>query len=153
MKHHFAKAELLNLGNRPPTLKEAKNLLLNSTGKICNQPAVKTQGGFGYFFQGTTAKAKNDFTCDQYGFYSHGRHFQNGILKRYYKIKIANKTGKVLSSDFKRHVYTLCNNLKTSATAVSKAPVCLVHYVGDSTIHVDSSMEMPRRKLGFIYQL
>ena len=138
MEHHFAKTELLNLGNRPLTLKEAENLLLNSTGKISNQPAIKPQGGFGYFFQGTTAKAKNDFTCDQYRFYSDGRHFQNGILKKYYKIKIANTKGKVLPSDLQRHVYTLCDNLKTSATAVSKAPVFSVHFVGDSTIHVDS---------------
>ena len=138
MEHHFAKTKLLNLGNRPLTLKEAENLLLNSTGKISNQPAIKPQGGFRYFFQGTTAKAKNDFTCDQYRFYSDGRHFQNGILKRYYKIKIANTKGKVLPSDLQRHVYTLCDNLKTSASAVSKAPVFSVHYVGDSTIHVDS---------------
>ena len=123
--------------------------MLNWTGKISSQPAVKPQGGFGYFFQGTTAKAKNDFTCDQYRFYSNGRHFQNGILKRYYKIIIANTKGKVLSSDFQRHVYTLCDNLKTSATAVSEAPVCLVHYVGDSTIHVDSKHGNAKKKTGF----
>ena len=52
MEHHFAKTKLLNLGNQPLTLIEAKNLLLNSTGKISSQPAVKPQGGFEYFFQG-----------------------------------------------------------------------------------------------------
>ena len=58
--------QLQDFRNRPLTFEEAKTLLLSDEKKISNVAAVKLQGGFGYFFQGPTLRAKNDFVCDQY---------------------------------------------------------------------------------------
>ena len=81
-------------------------------------------------------RAKTDFVYDQYRFYSDGRRVKNGVLKRYYKIKVPGIQKKVVFSEFQRHVYTLYtgNAYKTK----QESPICLVHYVGNSSCYLDS---------------
>ena len=104
MQKSISSPQLRDFENRPLSFGEAKTLLLSDEKKISNVAVVKPQGGFGYFFQGPTLRAKNDFVCDQYQFYSDGRHVKNGLLKQYYKIKVPDIQKKVVSSEFQIHV-------------------------------------------------
>ena len=148
MQKSISPPQLQDFGNRPLSFEEAKTLLLSDEKKISNVAAVKPQGGYGYFFQGPTLRAKNDFVCDQYRFYSDGRHVKNGVLKRYYKIKVPGIQKKVVSSEFQRHVYTLYNVYKTE----EESPICLVHYVGNSSCYLDSKHGNAKKKQVTIYQ-
>lgn len=132
--------KLQNLGNAPLSFDEARELL-KSPKDVSNVPAVKPKAGFGYFFQGGTEKSKNDFVCDQYRFYADGQHNRRGVLKRYYKIKAAGQAGRAVSSSFQRHVFTLSGDKHSP-------PICLVHYFGDETAHIDSTHGNAKKKTG-----
>ena len=140
--------KLQNFGTKSLSFEEAKQLLLNvPTTDISNYPAVKPKGGFGYFFQGLDCRSGNDFACDQYRFYADGRYIKNGVLKRYYKIRVLNSKKRYLSSQFERHVYSLLSQTKNE-TSQSKPPLCLVHYIGDASIYEDFKHGNSKRKTG-----
>ena len=52
---------------------------------------------------------------------------------------------KVVSSEFQRHVYTLYNAYKTK----EESPLCLVHYVGNSSCYLDSKHGSAKKKTGY----
>ena len=121
---------LIDLPNTPLSWEEVSKLLLQPSQKISNVPAVRPLPGCGYFFQGQSFRSRNDYCCDQYRFIYDGsyknRYF--GICKRYYKIKLRNGKGRETSPAFQRHVYNLL-----AGARMKEAPICLVHYLGDST--------------------
>ncbi|XP_078495172.1 uncharacterized protein LOC144749981 [Ciona intestinalis] len=140
--------EMLQLGQVSLTLAKAKELLEDSTLSVYDQPQVKPKGGEGYLFKATDRKYKSEYTCDQYRFISTGcNNKDKEIYKRYYSIKDPAGKGKQTINSFQRHVYSL----RISEFSHTEIPLYLIHYIGDETIHKDSTHGNAKTNTGLFF--
>ena len=98
---------------------------------------MKPKGGETYLFQSRSINSKLDFGCDQYRFLlkGSGKNEILGIYKRYYQLKDHESCGRKTVSSFQRQVYSLISAEECS----DQPPIYLVHYLGDSSCHRDTS--------------
>lgn len=133
----------IDLGNKALKFEDVVNIL-DGDSPVYNKPDVQPSGRQGYIFKGEGKNCEHDYKCDQYRWKYKGKHTKLGVYKRYFHLKDPHGVGEASLSGFQLHVYVKKSEMENKMEAAE----FLYHYIGDSSLHIDTRHGNAKQKTG-----